>query len=108
MTRKLFAKYPIPTEEELKAGMTKFSKTTKKSFNNSLDTYIGSIIGDIVSSQEIILREGQRIKKAKKCMEVAKKLMSRNDNSRAKLITEKYYNDLLTHAISEVNSHVKI
>lgn len=108
MTKKLFAKYPILTERELKAGMTKFSKTIKKSFGDSLDVYIKGIIGDIASSQEIILREKQRIKKAKKCIRVAEKLMSRNGSSDAKLITEKYYNDLLTHAISKVNSRVKI
>ena len=108
MTKKLFAKFPVLSEKELKAGMTNLSKTTKKSFDESLDIYIKGIIGDIASSQEIILREEQRIKKAKKCIVVAKKLMSRNESNSAKLITEKYYNDLLTYAISKANSRVKI
>ena len=108
MTKKLFAKFPVLSEKELKAGMTNLSKTTKKSFDESLDIYIKGIIGDIASSQEIILREEQRIKKAEKCIVVAKKLMSRNESNSAKLITEKYYNDLLTYAISKANSRVKI
>lgn len=104
MTKKLFAKYPIPTEKELKARMTEYSKTTKRSFDDSLDEYIKGVIGDIESSQEIILREKQRIKKVKKCIGIAETLMNKNGSIKAKLITKKYYEDLLFGAVSKVNS----
>lgn len=104
MIKKLFARYPIPTVEELRDGMIKFSETTKKSFNNSLDTYTKGVVDDIASSQKIILREKQRIKKAKKCIGVARVLMNENGSSKAKFITKKYYDNLLFDAISEANS----
>lgn len=103
MTKKLFAKCPVPTIEELRTAMMRYPERPEKSFDDCLDLYIKGHIGDIGLSQETILREEQRIKKIKKCIKVAKKLMSRNDSSNTKLITEKYYNDLLTHAISKAN-----
>lgn len=104
MTKKLFAKYPVPTVEELRTAMMSYPTKTEKSFDDRLDSYIKGRIGDIELSQEIILREKQRIKKAKKCIGTAEVLMSKNGSNKAKLITKKYYDDLLFDTISKVNS----
>lgn len=104
MTKKLFAKYPVPTVEELRTAIMRYPEKTEKSFNDRLDSYIKSHIGDIELSQEIISREKQRIKKAKKCIGIAEVLMNKNGSNKAKSITKKYYDDLLFDAISKVNS----
>jgi len=82
----------------------RYPERTEKSFNDCLDSYIKGRIDDIGLSQETILREKQRIKKAKECIGIAKALMSENGSSKAKLITKKYSDDLLFDTISKVNS----
>lgn len=104
MTKKLFAKCPVPTVEELRTAMMRYPERLEKSFDDCLDLYIKGRIDDIGLSQETILREKQRIKKAKKCIGVAKVLMNENGSKKAKLITKKFYDDLLFDTISKVNS----
>ena len=82
----------------------RYPERTEKSFDDCPDSYIKGRIGDIELSQETILREKQRIKKAKKCIGIAKALMSESGSNKAKLITKKYYDDLLLATISKVNS----
>ena len=103
MKKKLFSKYPVPTEKELEERMDQFSKIINKSFNTSLDMYIMGVINDIISSQRIILREKKRIQKAKKCIKIGEKLISRNYNSNTKSITKNYYNNLLINEIQKLD-----
>lgn len=107
MPRKLFARHPVPKKKKFKEAVATLSDTTRKSFNDALDLIIKAEINDIISSAETILREKQRIKKAKKCIEIAITLMSENDINNTKFISKKYYNDLLTYQTSEVNSKFK-
>lgn len=107
MKNRIFARYPIPNKEELRRSTERFSKETGNSFKEDLDFYIKGRIGDIVDSTEIILREKQRIEKARKVIGIAVNLITEGASPQVKDISKKYYDDILIYQISETGSRVR-
>ncbi|GEM_PF-6369845 len=105
--RRIFARYPIPKKEELKRSLEYWAKEKGTSLNNELDFYIKGRMGDILDSMEEILRETQRVKKAKKSINQAISLMTEGKSTNAKLVSNQYYKDLLNYQISNVRNKIR-
>ncbi len=104
--RKIFARYKVPTKKELESDLDERAKFYSMTRDQFLDMYIRGKIGDIADSTEAILREQQKIKKARKCIIIAKAVMNKGASGKAKSVTKKYYNDLLNSAISGIKSKI--
>ena len=74
--RRIFARYPVPSKEEFGDGLEKHAKFFGMTVDQYLDRYIKSRFGDIKESEEKILREQERIKKAKKCIKIVSSFKS--------------------------------
>lgn len=105
--QRIFARYKIPNKEDLKKGLEYWAKKKETTLNNELDFYIKGRIGEIADSLEIILREEQRIKKAKKCIEQSVLLIAEGESKQLKSISNQYYSDLLSFKESEVKNRIK-
>lgn len=93
MEKRIFAKYP------------KCSKKVFEEMNKDMRyRCVMGIIGDIGRSKETILREEQRIKKAKKCINLA---ISSIKGKISRDVSKKYYKDMLDSKISESRSKIK-
>lgn len=102
--QRIFARYPIPSRVSLKTGMENWAKENGTSLKDELAFYIRCRIGDIKESTEIILREEQRIKKAKKCMRIAISLMSEKSSKQVKKTIKRFYKDLSAYSLNESKS----
>lgn len=100
--QRIFARYPVPEKEDLREEIRELSEMTDKSYKETLDFYIRGRIGDIIESTGKILREKQRIKKARRCIKQALSLMYENRSEKARRVIKKYYSNILSSAISGV------
>ena len=107
MSKRIFARYKVPSQKELENGLKERAKFFNLTVEKYLDRYIKSRIGDIAESTEIIVREKQRIQKAKKAINVALFVMNKGGSGEIKDIAKKYYNDLLRFQISSISTRVK-
>ena len=94
----------MPDRESLKTRMEHWAKENGTSLKKELDFYIKGRIGDIKDSTEIILREQQRIKKAKQCINMALSLMMKGASDQAKSVIKQFYKDTSIYAIGESRS----
>lgn len=65
---------------------------------------LDAIIGDIVSSQEIILREEQRIKKIKKSLRRWLDVIYADSSKKAKEIGMRYCEDRLNYLLNDLEN----
>ena len=105
----IFARYKIPKYsdlDDLKKGLEEGAKFFNKKPNDYLDHIIKGIMGDIVKSTETIVREEQRIKKAKKAMSIVISVINYDSSDEIKKISDKYYNDLLEYGILSIEGKI--
>ncbi|MBU4369445.1 hypothetical protein KKG58_01635 [Patescibacteria group bacterium] len=107
MSRRIFAKYPIPTQKDIEKNLGEDAKFVGMTVEKYLDFVIKGVIGDIMKSTEIIARENQRIKKAKKTFNVILSMITKYESKESKKKLKQHYNDLLKSRILGINSRIK-
>lgn len=95
----------MPKMDQLRKSTERLAKMLGKSFTEVLDMDIRGRIGDIVKSTEIIEREQQRIRKAKKSIEMI--LTEQEGSKQAKEMSKRFYEDLLIYGVSLVRDKIK-
>lgn len=108
MPKRSFSRYPIPKKDILKKALEKTDGILMQgSPQKNADVYIRNRIGDIISSTEVILREKQKIAKAKRCIKLALSIMTEKASKNIKTTNKNFYKDLLNYSLKEVKSKYK-
>ena len=108
MSVRIFAKHPvIKSINDFKNNIKRNTRFLNISENEYLDRLIKWETGDIINSTEIIEREKQRIKKAKKNVRIIFSVMTEKSSKECKFVLRKAYKDLQEYAISDSKSKIK-
>jgi hypothetical protein len=90
MGKRIFAKHPvIKSIKDFKINIESDAKIFNMDRNKYLDWIIRGEIGDIISSTEMIEREKQRIKKAKKNIKMLFSVMAEKSSKECKTVLKK-------------------
>jgi uncharacterized protein (UPF0335 family) len=108
MGKRIFAKHPvIKSIKDFKINIESDAKIFNMDRNKYLDCIIRGEMGDIISSTEMIEREKQRIKKAKKNIKMFLSVMAGKSSKKCKTVLKKVYKDILSSQLQEVKNKIK-
>jgi hypothetical protein len=105
MKKNITARYKIMSPNEIERISEKNSRTFGLKKTEFLDHMIRGSIGDILCSKEKIIREKQRINKAKNSIKNVLIVLGKGKGDEVKRTYQKFYSDLLQYNISEVSSY---
>ncbi len=99
-----FARYSVPTKEEIRKTLNNKPKSQGISKVKFEEAALDGINSDIVSSQETILREEQRIKKAKMSLRRWLDVIYEGSSKKARTIGTRCNRDQLDYSLRELRN----